>query len=156
MTKLNNIIKDLLDKFVGGEIYFDKLDEVLRSSENLDIIQKLFSPLKDNNVVVSGKFGHYILQLFDSGLISVNSIIVANGGLRSGKIKSFKSRNLIKNENYIFVDDSLYSGTTRNRVAEFIEKFNCKVSLSRVIYDGSIKKDDSVISLYRYHCNFSD
>lgn len=151
MTKLNNIVETLLKQFVGGEAYFDKLDEVLRDPENFDIIQKLFSPLADCNVVMSGKFGHHVLELFDNGLIHVNSLIVVNGGLRKGEVKEIKVRNLYKNSAYVFVDDSFYKGRTRDKVAEFMAKFHCDISHTRVAYDGSIEKDNSVISIFRYH-----
>ena len=151
MTKLKTIVEELLSQFVGGEAYFDKLDEVLRDPKNFDIIQNLFSSLSDSNVIMSGKFGYYALELFDNGLISVNSLIVVNGGLRKGEVKDIEVRNLHKNSAYVFVDDSFYKGRTRDKVAEFISKFHCDISHMRVVYDVSIEKDNSVTSMYRYH-----
>lgn len=149
--KLNNIVDELIDKFVGGETYFDNLDEVLRQKENFDIVQKLFSPLKDSNVIVSGKFGHYILELFEKGLIPLNSIIVVNGSLREGNIKEVSLRNFQDNSKYVFVDDSFYKGRTMEKVEEFLNSINCKLLETIVVYDGSIEKKENVYSMYRYH-----
>lgn len=149
--KLNNIVNNLIKEFTGGEVYFDNLDEVLRKKENLDIIQKLFSPLKNSNVIVSGKFGYYILGLFNKKTISVNSLIVVNGGLRGGLIKDIILIDFKRDSEYTFVDDSFYKGRTMRKVKEFLEIFDCKLKNTMVVYDGSIDKQDNVSSMYRYH-----
>ena len=151
MTKLNNIINQLLNEFSGGETYFDKLDETLRSPENLDIIINLFSPLSDAHVIMSGKFGYYALELFDKGLIPLKSLIVVNGGLRKGEVEKIDVRFMEDQVGYVFVDDSFYKGRTRDKVEEFLKIFNCFLAQTRVIYDGSPEKDKNVFSMYRYH-----
>lgn len=151
MVKLNNIVEQLIEQFVGGETYFDKLDETLRDPRNFDIILHLFSTLNCTNVVMSGKFGYHILDLFDRGLIPVKSLVVVNGGLRRGKVTSVEFRNFQEGEKYVFVDDSFYKGRTRLKVAKFLKSINCEMTKTMVVYDGSPVKDEKVFSLYRYH-----
>lgn len=151
MEKLNNIVDSLINKFVGGETYFDKLDEALRDPQNLDIILELFYNLNGHSIIMSGKFGYYVLGLFDKGLIPVKSLVVVNGSLRNGEINSAELRNFSVGDKFIFVDDSFYKGRTRDKVAEFLSQIGCNLVGTTVVYDGSIKKDKSVYSLYRYH-----
>jgi hypothetical protein len=151
VIKLNNIVENLLKEFVGGEKYFDKLDEVLRFPENFDIIYQLFSTLNNENVIMSGKFGYYVLELFDKGLIPLQSLIVVNGSLRNGFVNKIDTRNLKEYEGYIFVDDSFYKGRTRDKVADFLTTINCSLTATHVVYDGSLLRNDKVFSLYRYH-----
>lgn len=151
MERLNNIVDSLINKFVGGETYFDKLDEVLRDPQNLDIILELFHNLNGHSIIMSGKFGYYVLVLFDKGLIPVKSLVVVNGSLRNGEINSAELRNFSLGDNFTFVDDSFYKGRTRDKVAEFLSQIGCNLIGTTVVYDGSIKKDKSIYSLYRYH-----
>lgn len=151
MTKLRFLVNDLLLKYEGGEPYFDKFDEELRNPENFDIILELFKPLNNSNVIMSGKFGKYILYLHDKGLIPLNSVIVVNGGLRKFEITDFDFRFFIPNSPYIFVDDSFYLGRTRDKVSMFLKNKGCYLSETKVIYDGSLIKNNNVNSLFRYH-----
>ncbi len=151
MTKLNNIVDKLIQELTGGEQYFDKLDEVLRDPNNFDIVQQLFSTLDNSCVIMSGKFGFYLLQLFDKGLIPAQSLIVVNGSLRNGEIKKIQMRNFIPNSRFTFVDDSFYKGRTRDKISKFIEDIGCSLEGTLVVYDGSINKDETVSSLFRYH-----
>lgn len=151
MSKINCIVDTLIEKFVGGETYFDNLDEALRDPQNLDIIIELFQGLDGHSVIMSGKFGYYVLELFYRGLIPVKSLIVVSGGLRSSEIESAEFHNFSVGDNFAFVDDSFYKGRTRDKVAEFLSKVGCNLIGTTVVYDGSTKRDETVRSLYRYH-----
>lgn len=152
-SKLKNLVNDLLSKYEGGETYFDKLDEELRNPVNFDIILELFTPLSNSNVIMSGKFGLYILKLHDRGLIPLKSFIVVNGGLRKGKIidSEVQVRFFTPNTSYVFVDDSFYLGRTRDKVSLFLKRLGCHLSGTSVVYDGSVVFDETVHSLFRYH-----
>ena len=60
-------------------------------------------------------------------------------------------RPIIRGNDFIFVDDSYYSGTTRDIINAELNKYGGKITRTFVVYDGSKEKDDSVFSLYRYY-----
>lgn len=150
-TKLNEIVNELLKKFTGGETYFDKLDDAIKDPENFDIVQGLFEHIRNSHVIMSGGFGYYVQGLFEKGLIPLKSLVVVNGSLRKGEIKTMSADFMEPNTEYVFVDDSFYKGRTRDKVKDFVETSGCTMSSTMVIYDGSLEKDDTVFSLYRYH-----
>lgn len=151
MNTLNNIVLELLSTYQGGEIYFDKLDEALRQEKHLPIILELFAPLKDKNIIVSGKFGSYILSLYEAKLIDINSLIYVNGGLRDGHISKVVIKNYKTDSDYIFVDDSYYLGRTQHKIEVFLQSFNNNLIATHVVYDGSFELNKNVHSLFRYH-----
>jgi len=57
----------------------------------------------------------------------------------------------VYNKNFIFIDDSFYSGKTRNCIDAELQKYDSKIIRTIVCYDGSKEKDDTVSSLYRYY-----
>lgn len=77
---------------------------------------------------------------------------MVNGGIRSGakvEIDKFPS-----NTNCVFLDDSFYSGTTRDSIIKSLQRCGSYVlSDSYVIYDGSktVGKDTNVHSMFRYY-----
>jgi len=149
-TKLNSIVDELLSKFIGGETYFDKLDDALKHPENIDIVSNLFSNLKDSDVIMSGGFGYYVQDLYNKGLITLKSLVVVNGSLRQGEVTKV-SQWVEPTLEYVFVDDSFYKGRTRDKVQGFLNGMGCTLKGTVVVYDGSHVKDDTVHSMYRYH-----
>lgn len=59
--------------------------------------------------------------------------------------------NSIKNKEFVFIDDSYYSGTTELTIKEFLENFNSTIKKKFVIYDGNDKPSIDRESLYRYY-----
>jgi len=46
----------------------------------------------------------------------------------------------LNNKEFIFVDDSLFSGNTYNKIDNYLMKHNSKIKSASVIYDGSRQK----------------
>ena len=75
MKLLDNIIEQLLNKYIGGQDYFTALD---KSIQHKLIIDKLFSIAPVNNIIIlSGGFGKFIQRLYPN-----KQLLVLNGGLR--------------------------------------------------------------------------
>ena len=158
--KLNEIVQNLIRQHTGGEQFFDALDNELRNHQDLLTLlhqkARAFEVLQPNypaviggiGYVMSGKFGLYARE-------EVNGLLV-NGGLRKGEpcmdleplLRYFKEGGI---KDFIFVDDSFYSGKTRDTIAAELAKHGCRIIQTFVVYDGSITQDTAVQSLYRYH-----
>lgn len=147
---LNLVVKDCINKHEGGEVFFDNLDENIRK---INIVDVLLEKIKEDCVfVVSGKFGRYFYQTYSNKF----AILVVNGSLRKSDSKVeicdiFDFYGGVNDRDFIFIDDSFYSGKTRNKINEFLERFRSKIIHSYVVYDGSLIKQENVTSLYRYH-----
>jgi len=151
LNLLDEIVRQCLEQHKGGEKFFDHLDKTI---QEIPVVYDLFDSIKHDrkNIIVSGKFGVFFKNLFSSH----PNIIVVSGGLRKNiKIKDLTYLEYkIKTEDYIFIDDSFYSGKTRNAIKNEIERLGGKLINTYVIYDGSIERDISVSSLYRYYDNY--
>ncbi len=149
MNLLNTIVKECLEQHEGGEKFFDNLDKSIQETSIIYDLYNLIEEDKRNNIIVSGKFGVFFTNLFHSH----PNIILVNGSLRkNNKINDLEYlSNKIKDKNYIFIDDSFYSGKTRNSIKKEIERLDGNLINTYVVYDGSKEKDDTVISLYRYY-----
>lgn len=109
-------------------------------------------PIKDEIIIASGKFGSFFNNWWNANTNYNNKLIIVNGGLRVGnKIDLSYIKDYIKNKKFIFIDDSFYSGKTRNTIKNELEKYNANLNKTYVIYDGSKARDDNVCSLYRYY-----
>ena len=87
------------------------------------------------------------------------SIEYINGSLRKGKPIQYSNWKLdsYKNQPFIFVDDSYYSGKTLRIVRTYIEEvLGGYLQDSYVFYDGSEDNLDDVKSLYRYYDHFDN
>jgi len=149
LNLLNTIVKECLEQHEGGEKFFDNLDKSIQETSIIYDLYNLIEEDKRNNIIVSGKFGVFFTNLFHSH----PNIILVNGSLRkNNKINDLEYlSNKIKDKNYIFIDDSFYSGKTRNSIKKEIERLDGNLINTYVVYDGSKEKDDTVISLYRYY-----
>ena len=108
--QLNLKVQELILEHVGGEKFFDALDAHIRSDISyvttlLQLAEKQYGP--NFTAIASGKFGQFFSQY--------KSTILVNGGLRSGfPITSLTQFTGLTN--FVFFDDSFYSGKTRNAV----------------------------------------
>lgn len=154
--KLDNLVKEMIKEHEGGEKFFDNLDEAVREETYTYDLMKLAGRLLYTcNIIVSGKFGRYFMNFVETSKLKVN---IVNGGLRSGaRIEDDLCYiEELDNKEFIFFDDSFYSGKTRNVIKEYLEERGAVLLDTYVIYDGSKEKDPYVHSLYRYYDDMVD
>jgi hypothetical protein len=170
--KLNNIVEDILNQVGGGEEFFDRIDGAIQDPKNLDITLSLFNkiyekhnPYKDDfNIVVSGSYGRKILELVKQRKIKCGgTFILMNGSITSHQNKmglitknkevkiEFQDNHIGNGKEFIFVDDSYYSGTTYKLIKRFLEDRGSTIKEVYVIYDGNDKPEDNRFSLYSYY-----
>ena len=154
---MSDIVQKCIEKHGGGEAYFDELDGMVKENEELlaSYIDYVASFNPNSFIIMSGEIGQKCLEMQRSSKIPMGlRIYVVDGGLRkSSYIKGMVSnrKEMIKaGKNFVFVDDSFYSGKTFNAVREFMEKLGYSISVIYVFYDGC-KHDFGVKSLYRYY-----
>lgn len=151
MNKLDGIVKQMIETHEGGEKFFDNLDEEIR--RDIDIIDNIIDMIpqfKNQDIIVSGSFGRVFLDYIKLIHLYPNSIVWVNGGLRKDKNIEM-DLSWCKDKDYIFIDDSYYSGKTRRKIEDELSKYNSSIITTYVAYDGSCYKHDNVYSLYRYY-----
>lgn len=152
-------VNSLLDRYIGGEIFFDELDDAIRTDD--DIIKGLlhlsavicskpiFQNENNTRIVMSGKTGYAIK---DWGW---DADILLPGSLRKMVDAPLCfSKQVEKGKIYFFVDDSYFSGRTESVVKEIIEHGGGFFGGSIVAYDGCHEKRSNVWSLYRYYDHY--
>lgn len=161
MKDLNILIFNLLKEHKeGGEKFFDALDLMIRSDYNISeiLINKIknyFQPdiLNNSGIILSGKFGYTFYNNFSYFLNNnFKEIIITNGGIREGK-EAYLGVDSLKCNEFIFIDDSYYSGKTMKGIEKALQNVNpnAKITETFVVYDGSKSKSNNVISLFRYY-----
>lgn len=182
MSLNDNIIEILKQHPEGGEKFFDALDLKLRSDcsigqefvnwvcsydfpnlavqMTIDGVRKsaVHLPLqmeaKHIGIVVTGRFGHYLMSNFSKTLVNTfKDVIVVNGGIREGeKPEIFKDRFRLGSY-WILLDDSYYSGSTAISIAKALREIQPSASLVQafVVYDGSRNDSKLVKSMFRYY-----
>jgi adenine/guanine phosphoribosyltransferase-like PRPP-binding protein len=157
MNKLTNIVRECLDQHQGGEEFFDALDiaiqdkQIIKQLELLvvDDLTKKGYDIKDIGIIVSGKFGEFYAE--NIGL-DPSSLYVTSGSLRNyfqDHHLNMDSSNIPKK--WIFIDDSIYSGNTKEVIRKALKDLDCILLHTFVIYDGSINKSLLISSLYRFY-----
>ena len=103
-------VNELLEKFIGGEIFFDQLDDSVRASKEIlakiDNDVKIKYPHDKYKYIVTGKTG---IAYFNYGF-TVDLIVP--GGLRKSNIQLDLSEYVKHGENYVLIDDSYFMGRT--------------------------------------------
>jgi hypothetical protein len=169
--QLNTIVKEMIVRHIGGRDFFNALDSAVRNQMFAERLYQLAIRddaeryLNEDNydthfTIASGKFG-LILHNWLRGRYfnecdyddEPARVLLVPGGLRHGneEIDLAPFATQIRDEKFIFLDDSMFSGTTRNAIAEAIACYGGELAHSYVVYDGSKKKDSKVTSLYRYY-----
>ena len=168
IKKIDNIVKSISKNTKGGNTFFDQIDASIKNPKNIDLTMDLFDKIYNDfgfnyNLIVSGGFGDVIMWLIKKDkIICHGSIIQASGELTShftdmnkikkGKeIKIEKSIGDIENKDFIFVDDSYYSGSTEKSINNYLKSFKSKIIKTYVIYDGNDKKNSNRLSTYNYY-----
>lgn len=161
MGKLNTQILSLLKEHKeGGEKFFNALDLMIRSDYSIfnmitNKIKNYFhsDTINKTGVILSGKFGYTFYNNFSHFLNnSFKEVIITNGGIREGR-EAYLGVSSLKCNEFIFIEDSYYSGKTKKGIEEALQNINPKAKITKifVVYDGSNTKNDNVIRLFRYY-----
>ena len=147
-----NMVNDLLIKYVGGETFFDALDEEIRINDAwlYTMINHVLTNEEFDGFIVSGKFGKRFKDFYLNNYHPNKEVLVCNGALRKGNDIGLDNYDL-NNKKYIFLDDSFWSGKTRDVVQKYVEENNGIFLKSYVFYDGNKEKSQNVESFYRYY-----
>lgn len=153
---LDQIVEAIAAKHTGGKEFFDILDANLLDDKVYAAVYGMIKDPQRYSFVLTGTFGQRFLQWMNRCSKPYAGYIVYPGGLRDGKVQQHNYHYFKKPngwwEKACFVDDSIYSGTTRLTaihqlsVPQDIETF--------VAYDGMAVQADWCRSLYRYFDNF--
>lgn len=153
-TKVLEIVHHNLNKYIGGEVYFDNLDEQIKNDEQLicSYINHIVYQEGINNVIVSGEIGNKIKRYQDENKLSKNiNLFLFPGGLRKNtQIDNLKMKKF-ENKKCILFDDSYYSGKTVQKISNVVQKHNGCITSVYVVYDGSRINTHNVHSLCRYY-----
>ena len=154
MNRLNEKVAEILRQHPEGEPFFDALDARIRGDQNiLEAFMNFVYNKLDNRqygVILSGNFGNAIFSAYGLRLYEdFSDVILVNGGIRKGETPIiFKDK--LETTNYVFLDDSFYSGTTRNAIASVLGSLNGRIVKTFVIYDGAKVRQRDVLSMFRY------
>ena len=157
MNRLNEKIVEILKQHPEGEDFFDALDAMVRGDMSilntfLMFVESNVEP-KTRTLVLTGQFGVALMNLYVERLQKTFSdIILVNGGIRTGA-EPIIFREKITNPHCVMLDDSFYSGTTRDKIEQALKAIHSGASIDTtyVVYDGSKKVRHNVKSMFRYH-----
>lgn len=145
-------VNELLEKFIGGEIFFDQLDDSVRTSK--EILETIHNgvnikyPHDKYKYIVTGKTG---IAYFNYGF-TVDLIVP--GGLRKSNTQLDLSEYVKYGENYVLIDDSYFMGRTEAVIRRALSLCGANLVGTFVFYDGCIEKRAWVTSMYRYYDNY--
>lgn len=142
-------VNKCLEMYHGGTIFFDELDKMMKFDEKIlreftDYISTFISK-KDVHTIASGEFG----MCLHNYKLPVD--IVVQGGLRNGDKILDLSKFIEPGKEYLFLDDSYFSGKTADVIQAEVEKCGGKFIGCYVIYDGSKEPVHEIQSVYRYY-----
>jgi hypothetical protein len=145
-------VNELLEKFIGGEIFFDQLDDSVRTSK--EILEAIYNDVKARyphnkyKYVVTGKTG---IAYFNYGF---TTDLIVPGGLRKSNTRLDLSEYVKAGENYVLIDDSYFMGRTEAVIRKALNECGASLAGTLVFYDGCIEKRPWVTSMYRYYDNY--
>ena len=161
MNRLNEKIAEILRQHPEGEPFFDALDAMVRG--DMDILHTflnfVYSELdytKEYSLILSGQFGNAIMSIYGVKLFDdFSDVILVEGGLRSGKTPTIFRQTFI-NTKFIMLDDSFYSGTTKDAIERSLKMVDSQAKIVKtfVIYDGSKVKKNNIFSMFRYYDHY--
>ena len=152
--KLHSIVNDLLSKHEGGKPFFDALDDAIKDVYNEDMILALLKGNSNEWIAASGGFGDRVYNLWKRGKFRCKGIVVFNGKMMTNKtgVNNWYPPDFdLSNKDYVYVDDSYFSGGTARKINGFLSEHNSKIKHVSVIYDGSKEKSKLVKSFFRYY-----
>ena len=152
--KLDAIVKDLLLKYDGGRPFFNALDASIKSITNNHMILALVKGNSNEYIATSGEFGDIIYKLWKEGKFNCKGMVVFNGKMltdRTGVNAWYPEDFDLNDKQFVYIDDSLFSGSTYRKINEFLTDHNSKIKSISVIYDGSKNKNKLIRSFFRYY-----
>lgn len=152
--RLDNIVKELLAKHGGGRAFFDALDDSIKSITNQDMILNLVRGNTNEWIATSGEFGDTIYKLWKEGKFKCKGMVVFNGKMLTHKtdVSGWYPEDFdLDNKEFVYIDDSLFSGSTARKINDYIKKHNSRIKSISVIYDGSKDRNKMVRSFFRYY-----
>ena len=152
--KLHSIVNNLLSKYEGGKPFFDALDNAIKDVYNEDMILALLKGNSNEWIAASGGFGDKVYSLWKKGKFKCKGMVVFNGKMMTDKIgvnNWYPTDFDLSNKDYVYVDDSYFSGGTARKINGFLSEHNSKIKHVSVIYDGSKEKSKLVKSFFRYY-----
>ncbi len=153
-NKVENLIDELLVKYKGGFEFFEALDRQIKTVMSEEIILNLTKKLENEFIASSGEFGDIAYKLYESGKIKCKGFIVFNGKIltQNRGIEYFYPENFnLSDKEYVYIDDSYFSGKTVKTINNFLNKYNSSIKGVNVVYNGSPEKTNFVKSIYRYY-----
>jgi hypoxanthine-guanine phosphoribosyltransferase len=153
-NKIDNIVQRLLDKHRGGRPFFDALDSEIKIAINNDLILSLLKGSENDYVVSSGEFGDIIYKLWKDGKFKCRGVVIFNGKMRTQNIGVFNwypNNFKLDNKKFIYVDDSIFTGSTSRKIDDFLRQRGSKIKEIYVIYDGSKGKSNKIKSFFKYY-----
>ena len=152
-NKMRDIVIDLTNRYRKGKSFFDALDDEIKDISNRDILLELVSGCDNEWIASSGEFGEILLDMYRRGLFNCLGMVVFNGKMLTNNIgvESWNpSKFDLSNKEFIYIDDSYFSGGTAKKIDDFMSEYNSNIKFINVMYDGSEEKLDFVNSFYRY------
>ena len=161
MNRLNEKIAEILRQHPEGEPFFDALDAMVRGDMNilhtfLNFVYSELEHTREYSLILSGQFGNAIMSIYGVKLFDdFSDVILVEGGLRSGKTPTIFRQTFI-NTKFIMLDDSFYSGTTKDVIEHALKMIDSQAKIVKtfVIYDGSKIKKNNLYSMFRYYDHY--
>lgn len=155
--KMFKVVNELLERYIGGQIFFTELDKAVKFDAEilirlLDMVTNV--ELYDSNskvrTIASGEIGLCLHNM------NIHVDYLVPGGLRfdPSKINLEPFKKDIEGTEFIFIDDSYFSGKTLTVIKEHIESLGGVFNCACVAYDGAQMQNPLVKSLYRYYDHF--
>lgn len=134
------LVEEMVEKHGGGRRFFDSLDYKLRSNAIVSALTVMsYAMFGQKKIVVSGQFGEEYAKKFYPTLV-LPSLSHGSGTLY-----------LVDAEGeYVFLDDSFYSGKTYEAAQMIVRLGGGRIVGAVVAYDGAPYPQRGVYSLYRW------
>ena len=169
-----NIAKfiDLINLIYDGEKiaifvtpFVEKIENFVAQPVNIDLVEKMFKIIHDEigtfNLILSGTFGIYIFDAIEEGKIAFDGdMVVVSGRIRKidllKEVVILKQKGVIQDKDFILLDDSYVYGGTRDRIQEFLNKYNSEIIKTFVFYTHYIEKSNDVYSSFCYETDIDE
>ena len=151
--KILQIVERVSQTHERGEEFFSEIDRILAFEVGEELFKELRAMVpKDYGIVLSGKFGKQFASAIGANKIEDCSYLLVEGGIRSGAPVKLIGSYGHRRGTYVFIDDSIFSGTTYLVIKSWMRTFhNINVERCIAAYDGWPSKRRDVDSLFRYY-----